>query len=65
MKLLLGMTMIAGLIAGAAQAANMPLKSPPRAYPAPEVGDWTGFYIGSWWLRLARARPMMPPPFPI
>jgi outer membrane immunogenic protein len=39
--------MIAGLmIAGAAQAADMPLKAPPRAYPVPEVGDWTGFYIG-------------------
>ena len=47
MKLLLGTTMIAGLmIAGAAQAADMPLKAPPRAYPGPEVGDWTGFYIG-------------------
>jgi outer membrane immunogenic protein len=46
MKLLLGTTMIAGLmIASAAQAADMPLKAPPRAY-APEVGDWTGFYIG-------------------
>ena len=47
MKLLLGTTMIAGLmIAGAAQAADMPLKAPPRAYPAPEVSDWTGFYLG-------------------
>jgi outer membrane immunogenic protein len=24
----------------------MPLKAPPRAYPVPEVSDWTGFYIG-------------------
>jgi outer membrane immunogenic protein len=47
MKLLLGTTMIASLmIAGAAQAADMPLKAPPRAYSVPEVGDWTGFYIG-------------------
>ena len=39
--------MIAGLmIAGAAQAADMPLKAPPRAYPVPEVSDWTGFYLG-------------------
>ena len=47
MKLLLGTTMIAGLmITSAAQAADMPLKAPPRAYSVPEVGDWTGFYIG-------------------
>jgi len=45
MKLLLGTTMIAGLmIAGAAQAADMPLKAPPRA--APVYNDWTGFYLG-------------------
>jgi opacity protein-like surface antigen len=43
MKLLLGTTMIAGLIAGAAQAADMPLKAPPRA--APYYSDWTGFYV--------------------
>jgi outer membrane immunogenic protein len=44
MKLLLGTTMLAGLlIAGAAQAADMPLKAPPRA--APYYSDWTGFYI--------------------
>jgi outer membrane immunogenic protein len=33
------------MVASAAQAADMPLKAPPRAY-APEVGDWTGFYLG-------------------
>jgi opacity protein-like surface antigen len=38
--------MIVGLIAGAAQAADMPLKSPPRAYPVANIGDWTGFYLG-------------------
>jgi len=44
MKLLLGTTMLAGLmIAGAAQAADMPLKAPPRA--APYYSDWTGFYV--------------------
>lgn len=43
-KILLGTTMLAGLlIAGAAQAADMPLKAPPRA--APIYNDWTGFYI--------------------
>jgi outer membrane immunogenic protein len=46
MKLLFGTMMLAGLVAGAAQAADMPLKAPPRAYPGPEVGDWTGFYLG-------------------
>jgi opacity protein-like surface antigen len=40
MKLLLGTTMIAGLLAGAAQAADMPLKAPPRA--APYYTDWNG-----------------------
>jgi outer membrane immunogenic protein len=45
MKLLLGTTMIASMmIAGAAQAADMPLKAPPRA--APVYNDWTGFYLG-------------------
>src|SRR5258705_4134074 len=44
MKLLLGTTMLAGLlIAGAAQAADMPLKAPPRA--APYYSDWNGFYV--------------------
>jgi outer membrane immunogenic protein len=43
-KILLGTTMLAGLlIAGAAQAADMPLKAP-RA--APYYSDWTGFYLG-------------------
>jgi outer membrane immunogenic protein len=42
-KVLLGTTMLAGLlIAGAAQAADMPLKAP-RA--APYYSDWTGFYL--------------------
>jgi outer membrane immunogenic protein len=45
MKLLLGTTMIAGLmIAGAAQAADMPLKAPSRSAPV-YSGDWTGFYV--------------------
>src|ERR1043165_2214597 len=44
MKILLGTTMFAGLlVAGAAQAADMPLKAP-RA--APYVFSWTGCYIG-------------------
>ncbi len=43
-KILLSTTMLAGLlIAGAAQAADMPLKAPPRA--APYYTDWTGFYV--------------------
>jgi outer membrane immunogenic protein len=43
-KVLLATTMLAGLLsAGAAQAADMPLKAPPRA--APYMSDWTGFYI--------------------
>jgi outer membrane immunogenic protein len=43
-KVLLGSTVIAGLVlAGAAQAADMPLKAPPRA--APYYSDWTGFYL--------------------
>src|SRR6266550_171913 len=43
-KILLGTTMLAGLlIAGVAQAADMPLKAPPRA--APYYSDWTGFYV--------------------
>src|SRR5262249_31283967 len=42
-KFLLGTTMLAGLlIAGAAQAADMPLKAP-RA--APIYHDWSGFYL--------------------
>jgi outer membrane immunogenic protein len=43
MKLLLGTMMLAGLVAGAAQAADMPLKAPPRA--APVYSDWNGFYV--------------------
>jgi outer membrane immunogenic protein len=44
MKFLLGSTMLAGLlVAGAAQAADMPLKAPPRQ--APYYSDWTGFYV--------------------
>jgi outer membrane immunogenic protein len=36
--------MLAGLLsAGVAQAADMPLKAPPRA--APYYSDWTGFYV--------------------
>jgi outer membrane immunogenic protein len=44
-KVLLGSTVIAGLVlaGAAAQAADMPLKAP-RA--APYYSDWTGFYIG-------------------
>ncbi len=43
-KILLGTTMLAGLlVAGAAQAADMPLKAPPRE--APYYTDWTGFYL--------------------
>jgi len=43
-KILLGTTMLAGLlIAGAAQAADMPLKAAPRA--APVYTDWNGFYV--------------------
>jgi outer membrane immunogenic protein len=43
-KILLGTTMLAGLlVAGAAQAADMPLKAPPRA--APYYSDWNGFYL--------------------
>src|SRR5215510_958053 len=42
-KILLGTTMLAGLlVAGAAQAADMPLKAP-RAVPI--YSDWTGFYL--------------------
>jgi outer membrane immunogenic protein len=45
-KILLGTTMLAGLlIAGAAQAADMPLKAAPRV--APESFSWTGFYVGA------------------
>ena len=43
-KILLGTTMLAGLlIAGAAQAADMPLKAPQAA---PYYYNWTGFYVG-------------------
>jgi len=43
-KVLLATTMLAGLLtAGVAQAADMPLKAPPRA--APYYTDWTGFYL--------------------
>jgi outer membrane immunogenic protein len=43
-KFLLGTTMLVGLLtAGVAQAADMPLKAPPRA--APIYNDWTGFYV--------------------
>src|SRR5262245_51166067 len=42
-KILLGTTIFAGLMAaGAAQAADMPLK----AQRGPIYSDWTGFYIG-------------------
>ena len=44
-KILLGTTMVAGLLmAGAAQAADLPAKAPPRF--APPVSEWAGFYIG-------------------
>src|SRR5258708_27173039 len=43
-KILLGTTMLAGLLVAApAFAADMPLKAPPRA--APYYSDWTGFYL--------------------
>jgi outer membrane immunogenic protein len=43
-KTLLATTMLAGLLtAGIAQAADMPLKAPPRA--APYYNDWNGFYV--------------------
>jgi outer membrane immunogenic protein len=43
-KILLATTMLSGLlIAGVAQAADMPLKAPPRE--APYYSDWTGFYL--------------------
>src|SRR2546430_9611090 len=43
-KIVLGTTMLAGLlISGVAQAADMPLKAPPRE--APYYSDWTGFYV--------------------
>jgi outer membrane immunogenic protein len=43
-KILLSTTMLAGLlVAGAAQAADMPLKAPPRE--APYYNDWSGFYL--------------------
>jgi outer membrane immunogenic protein len=43
-KILLGTTMIVGLmVAGAAQAADMPLKAPAAAAPIP---DWSGVYSG-------------------
>jgi outer membrane immunogenic protein len=42
-RILLGTTMLAGLLAaGVVQAADMPLKAP-RA--APYYSDWTGFYV--------------------
>jgi outer membrane immunogenic protein len=42
---LLGLiTFAAGMLGGAAQAADMPLKAPPPA--APVMYNWTGFYIG-------------------
>jgi outer membrane immunogenic protein len=45
MKFLLGSTMLAGLlIAGAAQAADMPFKAPPRSAPVYN-SDWNGFYV--------------------
>jgi opacity protein-like surface antigen len=44
-KMLLGTTMLAGLlIAGAAQAADMQLKAPPRAEQV--YSSWAGFYLG-------------------
>jgi outer membrane immunogenic protein len=44
-KILLGTTMFAGLLmAGAAQAADMPLKAGPRAEPV--YSSWAGFYLG-------------------
>jgi outer membrane immunogenic protein len=43
-KLLLGTTMLAGLLVAApAFAADMPLKAPPRE--APYYNDWSGFYL--------------------
>jgi outer membrane immunogenic protein len=43
-KTLLATTMLTGLlISGVAQAADMPLKAPPRE--APYYTDWTGFYL--------------------
>jgi len=44
-KRMLGTTLFAGLLlAGAAQAADMPLKAAPYA---PPVYNWTGWYIGA------------------
>ena len=44
-KILLGTTMLAGLlVAGVAQAADMPAKAGPRAEPF--YSSWAGFYLG-------------------
>jgi outer membrane immunogenic protein len=44
-RLLLVTTAVAvAMLGGAAQAADMPLKAPPRVAAA--VYDWTGFYVG-------------------
>src|SRR5262245_58408036 len=46
-KILLGMTVIAGLIAaGAAQAADMPLKAPARAPDCCVYANFGGWYLG-------------------
>src|SRR5262245_13447569 len=46
-KILLGMTVIAGLIAGgAAQAADMPIKAPARAPDCCVYANFGGWYIG-------------------
>jgi outer membrane immunogenic protein len=43
-KAVFGITALAGLmLAGSAQAADMPVKAPPRQ--APIYSDWTGFYL--------------------
>jgi outer membrane immunogenic protein len=44
-KILLSTTMFAGLlVSGAAQAADLPAKAPPRI--AAPISEWAGFYIG-------------------
>lgn len=44
-KLILGTVALAGMIAGPAMAADMPIKAPPPAVAA--AYNWTGFYVGA------------------
>jgi outer membrane immunogenic protein len=65
-SVLFGVTALAGvMLAGAAQAADLPRKAPPPVVAPPPVFSWSGFYIGghvgAGWGTIESEIPLDPP----